>query len=161
MATTSPDSIQTPDPSSPYNLVSDLATMANSVQTALNRRANFYVGTSAQRIAFTDAPEGVHWQDTNGDKWEWVRKSGAWRGANPLAGEVLTSGTANTTRIHQVNFPSGYFSGPPSISVAAKTTACHNIVGLSFSAESETGVTIHFRYATNTDIYVSWVATPA
>lgn len=78
MPTTSPDNIKTPDLGQQYALVQDLAAMAATIQTALVRRANLYVGTSAQRTAFTSAPEGVHWQDTNGTKLEWVRQSGAW-----------------------------------------------------------------------------------
>lgn len=78
MATTSPDNLWSPDPTGNYNLVADLATMQTSAQTALVKRANMYVGTAAQRTAFTTAAEGVHWQDTTGDKLEYVRQGGAW-----------------------------------------------------------------------------------
>lgn len=78
MATTTPDNIRTPSPSDPYNLVADLAILGSDVQTALNRRANSYIGTSSQRVAFTTAPEGVEWRDTNGSKLKYVRNGGAW-----------------------------------------------------------------------------------
>lgn len=78
MATTSPDNLFSPNPSDNYNLIADWATSMQSVQAALVQRANMYVGTSTQRTAFTSAPEGVHWQDTNGTKQEWVRQSNAW-----------------------------------------------------------------------------------
>lgn len=78
MPTTSPDSLRSPNPTDPYNLVSDLAIMNTDVQAALVRRANSYIGTSAQRAAFTTAPEGTHWQDTNSTRALYVRQSSAW-----------------------------------------------------------------------------------
>lgn len=78
MATTAPDNLFNPNPSDNYNLIADWATSMQSVQAALVKRGNMYVGTSAQRTAFSTAPEGVHWQDTNGSKLEYVRKSGTW-----------------------------------------------------------------------------------
>lgn len=78
MATTSPDNLFSPNPSDNYNLIADWATSMQSVQSALVKRANMYVGTSAQRTAFTTAPEGVHWQDTNGTKLEYVMQSSTW-----------------------------------------------------------------------------------
>lgn len=97
MATTSPDNIRTPDPSDPYNLVADMATLAGDVQGALVKRGNMYVGTSAQRTAFTTAPEGVHWQDTNSDKVEWVRRGGSWAPATGVTSATLSisGATAN------------------------------------------------------------------
>lgn len=76
--TTSPDNIPSPDLSDQYAVTQDLANLADGVQLALERRANLYKGTSTQRTAFTSAPEGVHWQDTNGAKAEYVRQSGQW-----------------------------------------------------------------------------------
>lgn len=78
MATTSPDNLFSPNPSDNYNLIADWATSMQSVQAALVKRGNMYVGTSTQRTAFTTAPEGVHWQDTNGSKKEYVRQANAW-----------------------------------------------------------------------------------
>lgn len=78
MATTSPDNLFSPNPSDNYNLIANWATSMQSVQAALVKRGNMYVGTSTQRTAFTTAPEGVHWQDTNGGKLEYVMQGGSW-----------------------------------------------------------------------------------
>lgn len=88
MATTSPDGIRSPNPSDPYNLVADWAITTNDVQNVFNKRGNMYIGTSAQRNAFTSAPEGTHWQDTNGTKLEYVRQSGVWVALLPDSGWV-------------------------------------------------------------------------
>lgn len=80
MATTSPDNIRTPNLSDPYNLVSDLQTNANDVQAALTKRANMYVGTgSARNASLSTVPEGAHWQDTDGSRYEYVKKLGVWK----------------------------------------------------------------------------------
>lgn len=107
MATTTPDNLFSPDPTSPYNLVADWATSMSSVQSALVLRANAYVGTSAQRIAFTTAPEGAHWQDTNGQKLYYTRNAGAWVEVAPSVSEVgltISNSTANYS-------PSAYRQG--------------------------------------------------
>lgn len=91
MATTSPDNLRTPNPTDPYNLIADWAISMSDVQAALTRRANLYVGTSSQRTAFTTAAEGVHWQDTNGDRKEFVRQAGAWVDTRPDTGWVAPS----------------------------------------------------------------------
>lgn len=78
MATTTPDNLRYPNPTDPFNLVADWGITVTDVQNALTRRANSYIGTAAQRIAFTTAPEGVHWQDTDGSKGYWARRGGAW-----------------------------------------------------------------------------------
>lgn len=78
MAVTTPDNLYSPDDDDGYALVQDMGVGQDSVQAALVKRANMYVGTTEQRTAFTTAPEGVHWQDTNGSKFEYVRQAGAW-----------------------------------------------------------------------------------
>lgn len=79
MATTN-NGIWTPDQVDSYNLVGDLATMASTVDGALEERANAYRGTTAQRTAFTDtAPEGTIWVDTNGEKIVWVKQGNSWQ----------------------------------------------------------------------------------
>ena len=109
MTTTSPDNIRTPNPSDPYNLVTDLGVLANDTQTALTRRANLYVGTKSERAAFTSAPEGVRWQDTDGLKGLWVRQSGAWVGGDTgwvtITNPTGVSGSAKYRQIgKQVSF---------------------------------------------------------
>lgn len=83
MATTE-DGIWTPDQVDDYNLVSDLATTASTVQDALDKRANTYRGTSTQRNSFTSsAPEGTIWVDTNGSKEVWVKQGNSWKKIYP------------------------------------------------------------------------------
>lgn len=78
MATTSPDNIWTADNSDEYDLAVDLAATATSIQTALEKRANSYKGTSAQRVAFqSTARVGDLWQDTNGSQELYVW-TGVW-----------------------------------------------------------------------------------
>ena len=97
MALTSPDAIRSPNDNDQYALVQDLGVLADSTQTALVRRANMYIGTTAQRTAFTTAPEGVHWQDTNGTRLIYVRQSGAWVSLlGNSAGTVTNAVTADT-----------------------------------------------------------------
>ena len=80
MATTSPDNIWTPDSSDNYDYVIDAAATATSVQNALTKRANSYIGTSEDRIAFTaDAPVGSTWADTNGDNILWIKQGASWQ----------------------------------------------------------------------------------
>lgn len=78
MTTTSPDSIRTPDNGDAYNLVADLATMASDVQDALIERANAYKGTATNRAAFTTAPNGTLWQDTDSGKNLYRMDAGTW-----------------------------------------------------------------------------------
>lgn len=78
MATTSPDGLRTPDPGDPYNLVPDLQTLANNVQSALNNKSA-RPGTAAQRAAFlSTAPNGFLWQDTDSIKMIWRKDGAAW-----------------------------------------------------------------------------------
>lgn len=79
MATTSPDTLRTPDPGDSYNLVADLAILGQDVQNALTLRANAYTGTASQRTAFTStATDGMLWQDTDGIKMIWRKDGAAW-----------------------------------------------------------------------------------
>lgn len=79
MAVTSPDNLRTPNPGDPYNLVADLAILAQDTQDALTRRANVFNGTVSQRTAFTStATNGMLWQDTDGIKMIWRKDGAAW-----------------------------------------------------------------------------------
>lgn len=91
MATTSPDNLYSPDAGNQYALVQDLGAGQSSVQSALIRRANSYVGTTLERTAFTTAPEGVQWTDTDGTKSTWTRRSGAWAGGDTGWVNISTS----------------------------------------------------------------------
>src|SRR5699024_3000321 len=84
MATTK-DGIWTPDQIDDYNLVTDLSTMASTVQDALEERANAYRGTHAQRNHFTsEGPEGTSWVDTNGENIVWVKQGNSWQQIWPV-----------------------------------------------------------------------------
>ena len=78
MPTTANHAIWTPASESNYNLTTDLAAMAASIDTAMVKSANAYKGTAAQREAFTAAPDGTLWSDTNGTRKLWMRQAGAW-----------------------------------------------------------------------------------
>ena len=78
MATTSPDNIYSPNIDDNWAVPQAMGAMADSVQAALSKRANFYVGTSQERQNFTPNRPGVHWQDTNAGWEEFVFKSGVW-----------------------------------------------------------------------------------
>lgn len=78
MPTTSPDNLRSPNPGDAYNLTSDWANSMNDVQAALTARANAYRGTAAARAAFTSAPEGALWKDTDGTKGLYSYESGSW-----------------------------------------------------------------------------------
>lgn len=163
MATTSPDNLRTPNPTDPYNLVADLAILASDAQAALEKRGNFYMGTSAQRIAFTSAPDGTHWQDTDGPQYEWVRKAGAWRGVTPLSGEVtLTApsggGQASTT----IAFPAGYFPNPPVVMATAATGAGPTVtLNINVASVTSTGAEVTMNRSNTTATLIRWLATPA
>lgn len=98
MATTTPDGIRSPNDSDQYALVQDLGVLAQTTQDALNKRANSYIGTAAQRNAFTTAPEGTSWQDTDGNKYRWTRQGGAWVGDTGWLNIAVTD-TGWTTQI--------------------------------------------------------------
>lgn len=98
MATTSPDNIWTPDSSDNYDYVINAAATATSVQNALTRRANSYIGTSEDRIAFTaDAPEGALWSDTNGDKILWIKQGAVWVRVWPAPAAPVPPALGNIT----------------------------------------------------------------
>lgn len=79
MPATEPDNIFYPANSDPYNLVADMGTMANSMQSALNKRANLHSGTDQQRIAFTeDAVNGTLWANTDGNKKVYQFRNDKW-----------------------------------------------------------------------------------
>lgn len=90
MAVTSPDNIRTPDSGDQYALVQDLGVLADTTQAAITKRGNLFVGTAAQRTAFTTATNGMNWQDTDGTAARYVRVAGAW----VMQGDRAYAGTA-------------------------------------------------------------------
>lgn len=110
MATTK-DGIWSPNVDDNFRPSSDLATMASTVQSALEKRANSYTGTTSQRTAFTtDAPEGTLWSDTNGEKILWIKQGTGWQRIWPipdtgwvdLPASVLASGVTGSVQVRVV-----------------------------------------------------------
>lgn len=52
--------------------------MQDTVQRALNARANSYMGTANQRQGFLSAPAGTRWQDTDGTRFQYVKGDQDW-----------------------------------------------------------------------------------
>jgi len=78
MATTK-DGIWTPDQVDDFSFVGDLNTTAATIQSALDKRANAFKGTTSERSQYTsEADEGTIWVDTNGDKSVWVMQGNSW-----------------------------------------------------------------------------------
>lgn len=102
MAVTIPDNYRTPDSGDQYALVQDLGVLADSIQAGTIKRANLYVGTAAQRTAFTTAVNGVNWQDTDGTASRYVRVAGVW----VMQGDRFYSGTA-AQRVAFTTAPAG------------------------------------------------------
>lgn len=152
MATTSPDNIKTPDAGDQYALVQDLGALADTVQNALVKRANAYVGTSAQRTAFTTAPEGTSWQDTNGNKNKYIRQSGAWRMPS-FSGRVgpfpLIAGNGNATMT--VSVAAANFAADPIVVQSLAVGASRNL-DLRLSAVSPTSLTFRIGNYSTADL---------
>ena len=102
MALTSPDNIFSPDRSKIYTLTDDLSQLTGTVQSALTRRANQYIGTSAEREASSNIPNGVHWQDTDGAQLEHVKLLDSWV---PVGGKFYAGTSAQ--RASFTNAPEG------------------------------------------------------
>lgn len=155
MALTTPDNIRTPNDNDQYALVQDLGVMADSIQAALVKRANYFTGTAAQRTAFTTAPEGVTWRDTNGTMDQYVRQAGVWVrvkvAAEVATGTVLHPGSSSTLVL---TFPAGRFSTTPTVVCNAITgDTAHNVYA---SGVSTTQCTINYTRTSNTN--VNWIA---
>lgn len=102
MPLTSNWNIWTPDDADNYDFIVDSAATAQTVDDALTQvetdlaatlgaGANLYVGTAAERAAFTPAPEGALWQDTDSTTRLWQGVGGAWAVRNPHATVIGTS----------------------------------------------------------------------
>lgn len=160
MATTSPDNIWTPNSDDQYALVQDLGATATSIQSALVRRANLYRGTSTQRQAFTTAPEGTQWQDTNGGSLLWVRRGTSWVLSSPvIASGTVTANIRDTTLVNvNVTFRSR-FTQPPRVIITplspagATTTLNYRAFGI-----TTTGCTIQVGRNPAASVELQWVA---
>lgn len=160
MATTSPDGIRTPNPSDPYNLVADMAITASDTQAALVKRANLYIGTSTQRTAFTTAPEGTHWQDTNGTRLEYIRQSSAWVQAVPTIGvtNVRTGTFSGTTAYTTVTFSTPFPAGTVPAVTTQIVSGSSGAIGVSAQITSVTNTSFSARISSGGPFNVSYIA---
>lgn len=78
MALTSPDNIYSPNIDDNWAVPQAMGALADSVQAALHKRANFYVGTPQERQNFTPNRPGVHWQDTDSGSREFRWSGSRW-----------------------------------------------------------------------------------
>lgn len=146
MATTSPDNLRTPDLGDQYALVQDLAALADLIQIALDRRANAFIGTSQERVAYTDtATNGQLWKDTNGSKALWFKDGATWATVIPpapaqariRAGFVnFNNVTPSESQTQKVTFPANTFTQPPIVVLGSNTGA-------------STGTIVHFWVSGN------------
>lgn len=161
---TTPDNIPSPDLTDQYALTQDMAALADGTQRALTRRANMYVGTANQRIAFTTAIEGVHWQDTDGVKAEYVRKSGKWEAAIPVLRLARGGFTAaqNSSGRTQIQFPDNLFTSPPTVLLTLRSFKVNGFAAITSDPITTTSAFVNtFNVATganNPGIAVDWVA---
>lgn len=80
MAIQTEDGITTPGVNDSYDYSSQLAFMAETIQLALEKRANTRIGTASERTVFRPlAKEGTIWVDTSGEKAVWVKQGNAWK----------------------------------------------------------------------------------
>lgn len=94
-----PKGIVTPDASSPYNLITDLNTLASTTDAAIATQK----GTASQRTAaLAGAPDGTLWQDTDGIKMIWRKDGATWVPA-------VTSWAGTTTQMNAfTQAPNGF-----------------------------------------------------
>ena len=162
MASTSPDNIFSPDEGQQWNLTSDWQQTAESVQAALNRRANSYSGTKLERLAFTPPENGVHWHDTDGDSFEYVWRNGRWHPIpRTYSGKVdLSPAGPDSVTSQTVNFPPGYFANPPAMQVTANTIVPGStLVECSASSVTSSSALVNIYRTTTTNTTVWWTAT--
>lgn len=105
MATT-PRGVWTPDDTKNYDLTTDLATMAVSIDTAISavdKPQAFRTGTAAQRIAaLASSPEGTTWQDTDGHLGRSVKQNGKW--VTTILRTIAVAPQGTNTANNQINY---------------------------------------------------------
>lgn len=166
MAVTTPDNLFSPEDSTGYALVQHLGLMQDTVQSALNKRANSYMGTAAQRNAFTTAPEGTQWVDTDGSRKIYIRENGSWSNkaytltASGNTGAISSPGP-NVVTTRAVTFPAGRFNVTPTIVLQNATAlASHAQTAMRVTGASATGFTVEiYNTGSNTiNVTVHWIA---
>lgn len=128
MATTIPDTLKHPNIGDPYAPVQDMGALADTTQAAFIRRANLYVGSSAQRVAFTTAALGAHWQDTNGTRREYVKRAAGWEALVVTGSQTLSLTAGSPTGTATVTFPTGSFLSAPMVMVTKQSSGAAKYV---------------------------------
>lgn len=148
MAVTSPDDLWTPDSGDDYALTTDLAAGMDSVQDAFKVRANYYVGTTAQRTAaVSDAEEGAMWYDVDLST-EYRLDTGAWveieqpNVGNKLVTPTSVAGTGVSLSGATINFASA-----SEVSVNGCFTSEYNsyIINIVFTAHASSDTLMRMR----------------
>lgn len=131
MAVQTTDGITTPGQGDTYDYAAQLAFMAESIQLALEKRANTRIGTASERDAYKSlAGEGVIWVDTTGEKGVWVKQGNDWK---PIWPEERTGWDTSFLRAQ-----SGWKTTPSS-SAANRIRGVGNWVNINYGFERTGG----------------------
>lgn len=165
MATTTPDGITTPDSGTDYDLTVDLGIMADTVQDALTRRANYGLGTTTQmNAALSQFSNGAVWYNTTTSS-EWRRVSGAWvnqASSHPFrmaAGVINISTSSSVTASGTVTFPAGRFTQTPIVTTGSNGNSQYFV---SMTSPTSTDVLLTIRHSggasASSTVAVNWTA---
>lgn len=166
MAVTAPDNLYSPDDDDGYALVQDMGLGQDTVQAALVRRANAYKGTAAERNAFTTAPEGTQWVDTDGSRKTYIRENASWSNkaytvtASGNSGAISSPGP-NVVTTRAISFPANRFNVNPTVILQNATAlASHAQTQMRVTGLSTSGFTLEiYNTGSNTiNVTVHWIA---
>lgn len=144
---TTPRGIWTPTDGDDWDLITDLAAFAVSVDTAIGAALSGlplptrYIGTDAERSALT-APNlrnGIEFQTTD-TNLIWYRVSGAWTQVLPGQSFRMAAGQGTTPAGGSVavTFPAGRFTVAPKVTVTSTSGRFTTITGV----PTTTGMTV-------------------
>lgn len=166
MAVTIPDDLFSPDDDNGYALTQHLGIMQDTNQAAFVRRANAYKGTAAERNAFTTAPEGTQWVDTDGSRKVYIRENASWSNkaytvtATGNAGAVSVPGP-NQVITRAITYPAGRFNVTPTVVLQnVSALASHAQTQMRVAGASPTGFNLElYNTGSNTiNVTVHWIA---
>ena len=160
MALTSPDNIYSPNIDDNWAVPQAMGALADSVQEALNDRANAYIGTSQERRNFTPDKPGTRWQDTDNGQFEFVWRGGRWQGiARVYTGNTMITPVTNSPTSVRVNFPTGFFTQTPSVSATANTSVPgSSVIEVGAAGPSVSGFDATIYRTNTTPTHVYWIA---
>lgn len=134
---TTPRGIVSPNDSDEYDLVTDLAAMGVSIDTAIGAvpSPTRLVGSNGARLAYP-AFEGLAWRTTD-TRLNWLYTNGQWirsepgtafaKAAGTVAQQSVAAGGASTVA---VVFPAGRFTVPPIVNVSNWGTTRDTVVAV-------------------------------